>query len=69
MTCMLLWAGILRLETTVYRWQEQVGSVNQAIILVDPAEGELATLQQLSEIGADENKEPKPWLPIIPFNR
>jgi len=64
---MLLWAGILGLQTTVYRWQEQVGTVNQAIILVGPAGGELATLQQLSEIGADENKEPKPWLPTIPF--
>jgi len=39
---MLLWAGILGLQTTVYRWQEQVGIVNQAIILVDPAGGELA---------------------------
>ena len=67
--CMLLWAGILGLEMTVYRWQEQVSTVNNAIILVDPAGSELATLQQLSEIGADENKEPKPWLPIMPFDR
>jgi hypothetical protein len=64
--CMLLWAGILDLEMTFYHWQEQVGIVNRAIILVDPAGSDIATLQQLSEIGAYENKEPKPWLPIIP---
>jgi hypothetical protein len=29
----------------------------------------MATLRLPSEIGADENKEPKPWLPIMPFDR
>jgi len=32
--CMLLWAGILDLEMTVYRWQEQVGTINHAILLL-----------------------------------
>jgi len=35
--CMLLWAGILDLKITVYRWQEQVGTINQAIFALDPA--------------------------------
>jgi hypothetical protein len=54
---------------TVYRWQEQVGIANYAIILVGLAGSDIATLRQLSEIGADENKEPEPWIPIIPFDR
>jgi hypothetical protein len=66
---MLLWAAILDLEMTVYRWQEQVGIANYAIILVGLAGSDIATLRQLSEIGADENKEPEPWIPIIPFDR
>jgi hypothetical protein len=65
----ILWAGILDLEMTFYHWQQQAGIVNQAIILVEPAGSDIATLQQLSEIGAYENKELKPWLPILPFNR
>jgi len=65
---MLLWAAILDLEMTVYRWQEQVGIANYAIVFV-VAGSDIATLQQLSEIGADENKEPEPWIPIIPFDR
>jgi len=52
---MLLWAGILDLEMTVYHWQEYVEIVNQVIVLVEATGSDIATLQQLSEIGADEN--------------